>query len=242
MEMSHLHNGNIALVPLFHGTSELFLSSILSVGLGKKNPNSELDTLELMEALVQLAPDMMEDLDCEESLALQAILRGVRRDGEHYYRYNGVYLSPSMLSAARYAINNRFGSELLSTALNCFAKLRSIDRARADEIAERFPSATRLIDLAYKPVLIEVIDIPIAQLATETGGDPMTNFEDMRDFANLQGAGIQGARSNNAFWQQCNFELSGSISRDQLRCSWINLENEDDPMYYVFPEFTLELI
>lgn len=42
-------------ISLFHGTSSLFVNSISKMGLGGKNPNEELKTLDLLIELKNIA-------------------------------------------------------------------------------------------------------------------------------------------------------------------------------------------
>ena len=53
--MSHeITDGNQMLIPLYHGTSRMFLASMKRHGLGAKDPNSQVRSYELLSELLEI--------------------------------------------------------------------------------------------------------------------------------------------------------------------------------------------
>ena len=73
--------------------------------------------------------------------------------GGFNFRYGSTYLSPSKTTAVRYALSNRFGSELLSTTFCMFEKLKTYDLHRAHEIIKKYPELLKLHEMPHQPLL-----------------------------------------------------------------------------------------
>lgn len=214
-------------VPLYHGTSKLFLPSIQSGGLGAKDPNV---TFRTREMLVEMASarewNWHEDPDL---LAIRYIVDQRVTSGGFNFRHGSSYLSPSKTTAVRYALSNRFGSELLSATFCMFEKLKAYDLHRAHEIIEKYPELLKLHEMPYQPLLVEALDIPIRNLRSEDGEDPTHTLSMLREDAD----GL-----DRLIWQQLNFELTAPHSTINLKYYCIKRCNADP----IFPEWSLEIV
>src|SRR5687767_8347685 len=106
-------DGSRLLVPLYHGTSELFLPSIRMAGLGAQDPHQQLATLSLLRDVIELY-EALHPQDSEwlfSRLEAYAMLEQRSSPGGMNFRHGGTYLTASRYTAVRYALGNRYGSE-----------------------------------------------------------------------------------------------------------------------------------
>lgn len=222
-----VHDGNRMLVPLYHGTSRIFLPSIKETGLGAKNPNLALDTLDFLGDIahtIQLnwseEPGFALDM-----VAVRPMLEQRVTGGGFNFRHSNTYLSAAQWKAVGYALNNIYGSELLSQALSLFAKLKTFDKANADQIASKYPAVVDVASLAHQPLLVEILHVPIQDLRSERGGDPTDLFGMMEDDSDMGKIMLQG----------CNFELLVAQPPKNLRYYDVERKNTDP----IFPAYVL---
>ena len=214
-------------VPLYHGTSKLFLPSIRSGGLGAKDPNTAFRTREMLDELTS-AREWNWDED-PDLLAARYIIEQRVTGGGFNFRHGSTYLSPSKTTAVRYALSNRVGSELLSTTFCMFDKLKAYDLHRANGIIERYPELLKLYEIPHQPLLVEALDIPIRNLRTERGEDPAHALRMLRE--NADGP-------HKLIWEQLNFELTVPHSAVNLKYYRIEHTNADS----TFPEYSLKVV
>ncbi len=213
-------------VPLYHGTSRLFLPSIRSRGLGAQDPNVTFRSREMLDELASAREwSWYEDPDL---LSIRYIADQRVTGGGFNFRHGRTYLSPSKTTAVRYALGNRFGSELLSTTLRLFEKLQAFDQRSAHEIISRYPELLQLSTSAHQPLLVEVWDIPIRHLRSEDGGDPSDSLRIM---------GEEADDLRELLWQQLNFELTAPQPAVNLKLYRIEPTNTDP----IFPQYSLTL-
>ena len=214
-------------VALYHGTSKLFLQSIQSAGLGAKDPNVTFRTRELLHELVGArAWNWYED---PYLLSVRYIVDERVTGGGFNFRYGGTYLSPSMTTAVRYALNNRSGSELLSTAFGMFERLETYDQRSAHEIIEGYPELLGLYETPSQPLLVEALNVPIRNLCSEDGEDPTDALNMLRD--NVDDA-------SGLIWQQTNFELTSPLPASNLKYYCIEHRNADP----ILPDYSLKVL
>lgn len=104
-------------IPLYHGTSTLFLDGILRTGLGGLNPIAEWRVLEFAKAI---HPLVTQYLSQDERWMVKAQSFGFmvdQKSAHMNFQHGDTYLSPALETAARYAIDKRYGSELLTYGL-----------------------------------------------------------------------------------------------------------------------------
>ena len=200
---------------LYHGTSTLFLPDILSLGLAAKNPLAELQVHELAQ---ELAPLIRQHLSHTDMYAHRHDTweRMVNQwSGAMNFQHGQTYLSPSISTAVRYAINNRCGSEFLTYAVDFLGLFiaRDVPGVR-DRLFRKFPNVFQLLDRSPAPVLLRVDDVPTGSLLAEDGGPPDKNIEFVLQMLTEMPDLVQG------ILQQTNFRLCAPASLVQLR-AWL---------------------
>ena len=142
-------------------------------------------------------------------------------DGGFNFRHGSAYLSPSLLTAARYASNSRFGSEFLSHTVALLGELEKRDSRLAERITQRYPDIANLREIKHEPLLVKAVDVPITNLRSENGDDVLLEIEKMKELMN-------GLDSNmhDLIWQQSNFELITPVSAQNIEYYTIEWHEE----------------
>jgi hypothetical protein len=135
-------------VPLYHGTSSLFLEEIRQFGLGGRDPLVDLKMPEFVQELWPLV---------QANLGSTAIFRArsglfsrmvEQRAGNWNFQRGQTYVSPSRETAVIYAANNRYGSELLTYTLDFLQALVDRDVPGAqDSLARKYPRLFGLLNV-----------------------------------------------------------------------------------------------
>jgi hypothetical protein len=219
--------------PLFHGTSTLFLDDILASGLGAKNPLVELEIATFIEQVTPLI-----DSHLAATATYIARRRSFGRMAEQFTSTNGwnfqhgqTYLSPSMSTAIRYAANKRYGSEILTYALDFLQML--IDRdvpTVATDVFRQFPKVFALLDTSPAPILVRADRVQLNQLLTERGEDPMLQVDQLTSLRK------ETPSSFAIVAQQSNFRLSAPVHARELQVWFINVKrfNSFKPEYSLY--------
>jgi len=147
----------------------------MRLGLGAESP---VITLRAVDFLRQLYPLCEEHLAQDDEWIRNAYI--VRKmvaqefppTGTFNWRHGGIYLSAGQISAVRYAVNNCYGSEVISIALLCYLKLRAVIADTLDRLRLSDAPITRLLNLEPTPVLVTVRGVRVGTLRSEHGGDP----------------------------------------------------------------------
>jgi len=199
---------------LFHGTSTVFLPSILAHGLAARNPVAATKGVECLTRLLRVADKHLPDQEawrCEriglEAMSLQRVTGASMN-----FRHGGTYCSPSEATAVRYALSNSHGSELLSSCASLYARLREIVPAEVSFLETDFQSIHSLALTPSAPILLQLQGVPAAALRTEQGGDAAERISIASSATGPVGAAIL---------QQRNFELVLPISSVQFTVSRI---------------------
>lgn len=226
-------NGQM-LISLYHGTSKIFLDSIQESGLGAKYPNISVKSYELLTEMFNLEGWNWSDdseLSTMELITRYTVDQSVSGGGFNF-RHGNTYLTPSKLTAVRYALINRLGSELLSTTISLFDKLKVWDEAKAREVASKHPIISELLSLEHQPLLVEALRVPIWSLRSEQGDAP----EVVIDHINNLPDGM-GPKLFHLVCQKFNFELTHYLPAENLRCYEIEWHNSDtiSPKYSLRP-------
>ena len=175
-----IHDGTHMLVPLFHGTSKIFLSSIQSGGLGTTNPNDALNTFGLLADLVHIIERNQPDDSTPEMYGAQLMLnQKVTTDAN--FRHGNVYLHASKRRAVSHALSYSHGSELLTQVFTLYEMLENIDKIIARDISDKYPAIFELRGAANQPLVVEVRQVPIESLRTEKGDNPTDLLKMMQD-------------------------------------------------------------
>lgn len=199
--------GGMFVIPLYHGTSSIFVDSILEHGLGAKNPVRELG----VHSFFKHAYEVYEQLFADDPSKF--VYERIMNQSIHF-QHGAVFLSPSRDTAARYALSNKYGSELLSEAVILYDRTGKRDPNRLSDPEFRDSPVIQLLDEKPQPVLVEVSDVPVKSVVEEqTGGDAkpiikiiQSIFDETDDLEFAQ-----------TLCQQQNFRLIEPVAASQLK-------------------------
>jgi hypothetical protein len=160
-------------VPLYHGTSTLFLDGILAHGLGAANPISDLRLLDFITDIRPLLDAHLASTTIYQARSGSFALMAAQASRGLNFQHGHSYLSPSPETAIRYAANKRYGSELLTYTLDFLQALLDHEVPTvADQLFSRYPSIFACLDISPAPVLIRAERVPVQSLLTENGQSP----------------------------------------------------------------------
>ncbi|OSZ74620.1 hypothetical protein [Hydrogenophaga sp. IBVHS1] len=221
--------------PLFHGTSTLFLNDIQAGGLGAKNPLLELEIIEFIKLIMPLIDEHLSETDTylnhRGTFGLMA--EQFTSSQGFNFQHGQTYLSPAKPTAIRYAVNKRYGSELLTYALEF---LRMLVEKRlpvvVSELFARFPQVFELLNLSRSPVLIRAERVQMFQVLTERGDDPLPQVRQLTAYLKEDRGFIE------IVGQQSNFRLMAPVMPQQLTVWLINVIQ----LKPFKPEYTLHRI
>lgn len=110
-------------IPLYHGTSTLFLNSIIESGLGGRDLISGWKVLEFAKLRYPFAEEHLSRRD-DFRVKCQSFKWIVeQKSAAMNFQHADTYLSPARSTAVRYAANHRYGSELLTYRLDLLQQL-----------------------------------------------------------------------------------------------------------------------
>ena len=201
---------NILQIPLYHGTSTIFEDSIRQYGLGglRSERLYSLDSFKFLKDFFEGSNnEWWIDKDYRSTVDFILEDRVLRTAS---YRYGGVYLSPSIISATKYA-QNRYGSEYLSILLEGVIEIEKI----APQIAKAFladnAELEQLLTQTGKPLVVKANNLQINQLRAENGDDANKTLSKMINIAEaVPSAPVE------VLWQQSNFECVEVIPANNL--------------------------
>jgi len=225
--MPFVHNNELV-ISLYHGTSSLFVNSIAEYGLGARNPVEELKLLSFLQKLHSLAEKLLtanEWWDCNKWLVESMV------NQESHFRHGSSFLSPSRLTAARYAINNPFGSELLSAAAKLYEVIcgRYPECFALPEVAS-FPALELIKKDVPSPVLVEACRVGLNYLVGEMGASGEQVIQELSSLAEcVRSVDIE------VIGQQHNFQLIRPLESNKLKLYRIQVIENDQ----FFPKYEL---
>src|SRR6185436_6009388 len=228
---SLINEDNLLTIDLYHGTSTLFLDSIIQYGLGGINPVFEWNILELSKKVYELSEQYLKEtrLFKVSSFSFKKMTEQ-SNNGTFNFRHGDSYLSPSQETACRYAINKEYGSEILTYTINFLKELLNQDIPYVKgELFRKFPKIFGLIEAKPSPLLIQIKNINADSLLTEHGDKPKHNFNRLQEYMR------EGKNLFDTLSQQINFRLTKPISPDNLKFLLINVQKWDN----YSPEFNL---
>jgi len=184
--MISILSNNILNIPLYHGTSTLFLNSILENGLAGKNIIYEFKIIDKFKSLVTIGDDLLSH-DTEWLSAryiLEQIVSQNITDTGYNFRHGGAYLTPSINKAKYYATVNRYGSELLSQYFNVIDIIHNKLPSHniISQIKGENPGTFNYYNKEHNPIVIKLMDIPIQYLKNENGDNPDEQVAEMDQF------------------------------------------------------------
>ena len=177
---------SIVSVPLYHGTSTLFLDSIKQHGLGAIDPIRENRVLETTSELYQFA--IANKVQNHDSLLvlmghINRIINQVSTSNSNF-QHGQVYVTTEGYKAKSYACDRRFGSEAISLTILLIELLRELG---LDPVVNN-PFLLETMKNNYRPIIIELNNVSVKNLLTEQDGGQeidATFLEDIkRDYQN----------------------------------------------------------
>lgn len=228
----------------YHGTSDIFLDSIVEFGLGGINPNLKFKNLELLQFLFN---------ECEKNklskyeyligrenivgMVNQTTVEFVMPNGKKVltnYQHDKPYVGITRERALIYACDNKYGSEILEYCIMLYKFLKELD------INFKLPKELNLfgienyIDKEHKPILIELIGIKDSELETEFGKSGSEYLSDLRqNFKKLS------PKELDVKMVYSNFKLLKPIFIDRMKIYEIEFEGKIGKPDF---DFTLSLI
>lgn len=207
-------------VPLYHGTSSLFLDDILTHGLGAKNPVSDLRLLDFIADIRPLIDTHLAAMSIYKARSGSFALMAEQSSRGLNFQHGQTYLSPSPETAINYAANKRYGSELLTYTLDFLQAL--IDRnvpTVADKLFSRYPSIFACLDISPAPVLLRAERVPIQKLMAENGQAPDEHVSRINELCRKYPNDFE------RFAQQLNFRLVEPLPPTHTKAWFINVTN-----------------
>ena len=157
-------------VPLYHGTSTLFLEDILTHGLGAKDPLTELNLFQFIADLHPLIEAHLSGTTMYRNKTPGLVRMMAQSSGGLNYQHGESYLSTSKDTAIGYTVNKSHGSELLSYALNFLQELVNLKLPAVNkDLYQKYKQVFALLDISPAPILIQADGVPTSSLLTEGG-------------------------------------------------------------------------
>lgn len=168
-------------IPLYHGTSTIFLDSIKKNGLGGINPIKEFKIIEALRLLLNFAdkyffasPDWP-----YEKIEYNAMLN--QEVGHMNFRHGSSYLTPARHTAEHYATGQQFGSEIISKTIFLMEKLEKAGYHPDQEAYHVLKAIFDIRRMISKPIVLELTDVALEHVRSETGGYPSGNVNFIRE-------------------------------------------------------------
>jgi hypothetical protein len=161
-----LVKGDRLAFPLYHGTSSLFVDSILKNGLGGRNPIQELGVVPFLKSLHEICQHLLHN--DPEWLSKKSVIEKMMNQ-EPKFRHGCGFLSFSKLTAVRYAASNPFGSEIISNAARLYELVIKREPRYLSELQLTKYPIIALVNKSPYPVLVEVSRVHISNLQGEQG-------------------------------------------------------------------------
>ncbi|MFV8334733.1 hypothetical protein ACNQF7_01460 [Flavobacterium sp. RSP29] len=163
----------------FHGTSRIFLNSIIEFGLGGINPNFKYKNLELLQFLTKEAEkNLLENVKYHEirkavlAMSEQTFSDILLPNGEKFitnYKHDGIYVGVTKGRALTYACRNKYGSEILEHCILLYEIFKEIDQNYKLPTELNLFEIEKYIEIEHKPILIEITTVNDDEVETENG-------------------------------------------------------------------------
>ena len=227
-----INEENNLTVDLYHGTSTLFLDSIVSNGLGGINPVKDWNLLELSKEVYGLSVEHLQGTQLFQvsSLAFK-LMTEQKNSGSFNFQHGDTYLSASKITAANYAISKSYGSEILTYTINFLQELIRLDIPYViKDLYRKYTNVFELIEANPSPLLIQISNVNVSSLQDEHGSDPQSNLDRMKEVINEDPSFYDRAI------QQCNFRLLSPVTITNLKLWLINVQrwNPLSPLYNLY--------
>jgi len=169
-------------IPLFHGTSTLFLESIQTHGLGGVKPLE----VHSVRAFVKEAYELCDAVysgdekweDCKFSP--QWLINQECFSDNANFQHGDTYLATNRACAVRHALKNSCGSELLTTGAFMVGLIRDRRPELIDQAFLARNPVMKLISSDSKPILVTVRNVSADMLLSEGGENPEKQIEKLK--------------------------------------------------------------
>ncbi len=218
---------NNLIFDLFHGTSTLFLDSIIQYGLGGVDPVANWKLVELSTEVYDLSEQYLQHTDLFQSkgstfkkMSRQAI------HGNFNYQHGDSYLTADEYNACRHASKMRYGSEILTYTIEFVNELlRFKDKFDYLDLFKRNPKLVDALKTNPSPILIQASNVSVSSLLSDNGMDPQSTLDRVKDPNSLK-----------TFSQITNFRLISPIKFDKLKFWLVNVQSWDNsnPQYNLY--------
>ncbi|WP_229971392.1 hypothetical protein [Pontibacter harenae] len=219
-------------IDLYHGTSTLFIESIIKNGLGGVNPVEDWKLLELGREVFDLSKIHLRNSELfERSSASFQNMTEQTKTGSFNWQHGATYLSPAEKTAVSYATRKQYGSELLTYTLEFLRELINLKISYVTrDLYQRHSKVFNLIEARPSPILIQVKDVFKDSLLNELGEDPTSSLQSIEKEIN------DFPETYEDVLQQCNFRLTKAIPASQLKFWLINITewNQFSPAYKLY--------
>ena len=209
-----MNEKNELTVDLFHGTSTIFLNSIIRNGLGGINPVEDWNILELSKEVYELSEKYLKETKIfkKSSLSFKEMAKQ-SNSGVLNFQHGDTYLSTSKKAAIRYSIHKEYGSELLTYTINFLKELINLEIPYVmKDLYRKHKNIYKIINVNPSPILIQTKNVDVSILLDEFGNDPKDNFEKINTFSNGD--------------IPINFRLKSPIKSDKLTFWLINVTKQ----------------
>lgn len=202
--MAIIKNG-IFTIPLYHGTTGLFIESIKQYGLGGIDPLIKLEAKQLMHDLFDVAEKQHwnDDKWLEKRKLIQPTVFQQKIETVVNFKHGESYLTYCPQIAKKYAIQNPFGCEYL-TYLGCLYGILTSRKVKG--LKERFIDhpTLKVWEKPHDPYLIILKNVKIEDIETETSENLTVQIEQIEK---LLAKGRYGPQS---------FKLKKPIDKNEL--------------------------
>ena len=206
----------------YHGTSRIFLDSIIEFGLGGINPNVTYKNLDLLKFLTFEAEKKLHGNEKYNTLrssvlamSHQTFVDVLMPNGRKIltnFRHDGIYIGMTKERGLIYACDNKYGSEILEHCILLYKMLKEVDKSYSLPKELNLFKIEEYIDIEHKPILIEISNVKDYELETENGENGpeyLTYLKNMLPKLNEKEKDIKIAYSN--------FKLLNPIYRDRMK-------------------------
>lgn len=200
--------------PLYHGTSSIFLSSILETGLGGKNIIKELKVQDLAK---EMFPFVIENFGKNKpffktTCEIESFKRMAQNIESDIFQYGDIYVTACLSHAYGYATSSPWGSELLSYVFLFFDRLMAINVKECETWKKKYPEIFNFKNTKGTPLILSLSGVKFSDLLTERG-DEISEDEINETFKSKTAGGL----SEDIRKQLGRFRLKHTVDKSNLK-------------------------
>lgn len=211
---------NICPVTLYHGTSSIFLPSILKNGLGGINAVKEWGILELAREIFPYVEENFKD-DYRFYTFKKMVNQEILSNGQNF-QHGDVYLSASQTVAVKYTADRELGSELLTRTLEFLQMLIDLDcKTVISDLYKKYKPLYNFLRVHAAPLLVEIQNLDYEDLLNEDG-----SIVDLKTKEYIEKIALDYPERtyNRDEMLQLNFRLKKVVKKENLKISLIGVK------------------